>query len=326
MSYQIINGKIYNPKASELNVVYHCNFSCRGCSHFSPISKNYFVEPNQVFNDFSTLAKYYRSKYIKIIGGEPLLHPDLIEIIDAVRSSGISDYIQVVTNGHFLAKIIDKFWQKVDEVCISVYPKKEVNLEHLEEIEYKARLHNVVLEHFYFDNFRESYSQLGTKDTDLVGRIYSTCKIAHTWHSHTIAEGYFYKCPQSLFLPSVINNDILKPNENGIKITDSPQFAQDLIAYLNSTEPLKSCYHCLGSVGKLFAHEQIPRSLWRSPQQYSTEELIDREYLAISQSNPKANNSSSRCRSSLHRIIARTQRVQRTFARRLTRRIYSVRW
>lgn len=321
MSYQIINGKIYNPNACEVNLVYHCNLSCRGCSHLSPIFTNYFVEPLQVFKDFSTLGKYYRSKYIKIIGGEPLLHPNLIEIIDAVRSSGVSEHIQVVTNGHLLAKIIDSFWQKVDEVCISVYPEKEVNLEHLEEIEYKARLHNVVLEYYYFDNFRESYSEVGTKDTELVQRIYTTCKIAHTWHSHTIAEGYFYKCPQSLFLPKVINKNILKDAQDGIKISNSSEFGEELLAYLNATEPLKSCYHCLGSVGKLFPHEQIARSQWRSQQQYSTEELIDREYLAISESNPKANNSSVRYRSSINRIIARTQRVQRTFARRLTRRI-----
>ncbi len=321
MSYQIIDGKIYNPNACELNVVYHCNLSCRGCSHLSPIFTNFFVDPGQVFNDFSILANYYRSKYIKIIGGEPLLHPDLIEIIDAVRSSGVSQYIQVVTNGHLLAKVTDTFWKKVDEVCISLYPEKKVNLQHLEEIEHKARLHNVVLESFDFDDFRESYSEVGTKDTSLVERIYSTCKIAHIWHSHTIAEGYFYKCPQSLFLPRVIKNDILKPNINGIKITDSPQFAHDLLAYLNATEPLKSCYHCLGSVGKLFAHEQIPRSQWRSRQQYSTEELIDRECLASSELDPKADNSPPRSRSSINRIIARTQRVQRTFAKRLARQM-----
>lgn len=321
MSYQIINGKIYNPNACEINAVYHCNLSCRGCSHLSPLMTNYFVEPIQVFNDLSIIAKYYRSRYIKILGGEPLLHPNLIEIINAVRSSGMGEYIQVVTNGHLLPKIIDSFWKKVDEVCISVYPEKEVNPEDIEEIEYKARLHNVVLEYLYFDNFRESYSELGTRDTELVRRIYRTCKIAHTWHSHTIAEGYFYKCPQSLILPRVINNEILNPERNGIQIVDSTKFATDLLTYLNATEPLKSCYNCLGSVGKLFTHEQIPRSQWRSPQQYSTEELIDREYLAISELNPNANTSSFRSRSSINKIIARTQRVQRTFARRLTRQM-----
>ena len=72
-------------------------------------------------------------------------------------------------------------------------------------------------------------------------------------------------------------------------------------------------------MGKLFAHEQIPRSQWRSRQQHPTEEPIDLDYLAISESNPNASNSSYRSRSSFNKIIARTQRVQRTFARRLSR-------
>ena len=120
------------------------------------------------------------------------------------------------------------------------------------------------------------------------------------------------------FLSKKINNEILS-SKNGIQITDSAEFAESLLAYLNSPEALLSCYHCLGSVGKLFAHEQIPRSQWRSRQQHPTEELIDLHYLAISESNPSANNSSYRSRSSLNKIIARTQRFQRTFAKRLNR-------
>ncbi len=96
MSGQIINGKIYNPDACEVNVVYHCNLSCRGCSHLSPIVPNHFVEPLQVFNDLAIVAKYYSSRYIRIIGGEPLLHPDIIQIIDAVRSGCIPFFILFV--------------------------------------------------------------------------------------------------------------------------------------------------------------------------------------------------------------------------------------
>jgi hypothetical protein len=52
------------------------------------------------------------------------------------------------------------------------------------------------------------------------------------------------------------NNNFLKPDADRIRITDSPEFAKDLLPYLESTEPLSSCYYCLGSLGKLFAHEQ----------------------------------------------------------------------
>ena len=80
----------------------------------------------------------------------------------------------------------------------------------------------------------------------------------------------------------------MKPYKDGIKITDSSEFSNDLLAYLNSSDPLSSCYHCLGSVGKLFAHEQQERKTWRLQQQYPTEEIIDMEYLNILEKYPDA--------------------------------------
>lgn len=285
MSYHIINNKIYNPKACEINVVDHCNLSCRACSHLSPTSVKHFEDPDKIFDSCSILGKYYCPKYIKLIGGEPLLHPNLIQVIDAIRRSGISNYIQVVTNGQLLTKMSDLFWQNIDAISISLYPGGEISSDNLKEFTQKARFYNVDFQYFYFDNFRESYSEVGTRDTTLIHRIYSNCKIAHKWRIHTVSQGYFYKCPQSLAIPKSINNDFLKPDADRIRITDSPEFAKDLLAYLESTEPLSSCYYCLGSVGKLFAHEQKSRTTWRSHQQVPTEELIDMEYLAISEKN-----------------------------------------
>ena len=318
MSYRIIENKIFSPKACEINVVDHCNLSCRGCSHLAPTFVKRFEDPNKVFEQCSILAKYYRPKYIKVNGGEPLLHPNLVEVIDAIRSSGISDYIQVATNGQLLAEMPDLFWQKVDSLYVSIYPDKKVNSENLKIFKQKARAYNVSFQHFYFDNFRDSYSEVGTKDTNLVERIYSTCKIAHTWKCHTVSEGYFYKCPRSLFLPKVINNDFLKPYNDGIKITDSPEFAKDLLTYLESTKPLSSCYYCLGNVGKLFAHEQKPHAKWRQQQAAATEELIDMDYLARSEKNPHANTLCVRYRSPIKKMIIKAQHIRANVAR-LTR-------
>lgn len=319
MSYQIIDNKIYTQKACEINIVAHCNLSCRSCSHLSPTFSKYFEAPDNIFDNCSILAKYYRPKYIKLLGGEPLLHPNLIQVLEAVRNSGISNYIQVMTNGLLLAKMSDEFWQKVDEVYVSVYPEKGIDSEDLKIYEQKAKLHNVSFQCFYFDNFRESYSEIGTTDKNLVQQIYSTCKLAHTWRCHTVANGYFYKCPRSLFIPKAINNDILQPNKDGIKIIDSPEFTKDLLAYLESTEPLTSCYHCLGNVGKLFVHEQQSRNTWRMQQQYPTEELVDMQYLACLEKNLQANTSCIRYRSPMKKALAQVKRVHRNLAKQLSR-------
>ena len=320
VAFQIVNNKIHAPTDCELNVVHHCNMSCRGCTHLAPVLEKHFADPNTVFNDFSILGKYYRPKSVKILGGEPLLHPNLLQVIDAVRSSELTNYIHIVTNGQLLAEMPDSFWEKVDEVQISVYPRREISHEHLKIFQQKAKLYSVAFEYFYFDNFRESYSELGTTDTKLVQQIYSTCKMAHLWHCHTVDNGYFYKCPLSLFIPKIINNDMVKLYQDGIKITDSPEFANDLLSYLGSGEPLGSCHHCLGSVGKVFAHEQRKRKEWRLQQQFSTEELIDREYLAILENTPDAKDMCTRYRSPVKNLLVRAQRTQRNFVRRLRTR------
>ncbi len=291
MSYQIINNKIHTPQGCEVNVAYHCNLSCRGCTHLSPIMDKYFAQPDKVFKDLSILGKFFQPKFIKMLGGEPLLHPNINQVIKAVRASGIGGKILVCTNGKLLAKATEEFWEQIDALEISVYPSTELSSNQKKEIRHKAALYNVDFQLTYMDNFRESYSELGSKNKELVERIYRTCKVAHIWRCHTVDNGYFYKCPQSLFIPQVIDSDRLREHQEGIKITDSPEFFNDLLAYLKSREPLSSCYHCLGTAGKLVEHQQKSRKTWRAHQEYTIEEMIDMEYLSLLEKEPDANES-----------------------------------
>src|SRR5215213_3438808 len=203
MAYTIVDGKIQTPEGCELNVVSHCNLACRSCSHLAPVMSKSFVDVDSVFRDFSTLAKYFRPQYVKILGGEPLLHSNLLDIIDAIRRSGICEHIQVCTNGILLPRMLPPFWTKVNEIHMSIYPGKELNAEQLTYVRQQAQDYNVDLKLFYFDHFRESYSEIGTSDEQLVQRIYRTCQIAHVWRCHTVFNGYLFKCPQSIYIPQV---------------------------------------------------------------------------------------------------------------------------
>lgn len=280
MSCVVEDGIIYS-ETCELNVVHHCNLSCRGCSHLSPVSKKHYMNPAKALEDLSILAKYYRAEHVRLLGGEPLLHRNLLDVVDAARRSGISNRVHISTNGVLLWKMTDDFWRAVDEVHVSMYPSQEMTTDQLEWCQHKAQLHNVDLKLLYFDRFRESYSELGTYDELLVQRIYNTCMIAHQWHCYNVQGGYFYKCPQSLFIPKVLDDALRPPTVDGIKIVDSPTFGRDLLAYLESSRPLSSCYYCLGSVGRLFPSEQVSRRTWRELQQHATEELVDWAYLTI---------------------------------------------
>jgi hypothetical protein len=181
-----------------------------------------------------------------------------------------------------------QFWEKVDSIEVSVYPGNELNDENLKLLRHTAKTYNVNVQLFYYGHFRESYSEVGTKNDHLVRRIYKTCQIAHIWRCHTVFNGHFFRCPQSVFMPRVMSSDPEEVYKDGLEIVDSPDFGTRLLAYLESTHPLTACYHCLGSAGKLFDHEQQARRGWRARQQYSTEALLDEERLTALEWDPLA--------------------------------------
>jgi hypothetical protein len=151
-----------------------------------------------------------------------------------------------------------------------------------------ADRHGVRLRLKYFHYFRESYSESGTRDVTLVERIYRTCQMANVWRCNTVLNGYLYRCPQSAFLLSIIHQPGSQADPpDGLKITDSQDFAQQLLAFLESPEPLRACGNCLGSVGRLFGHTQMSRPLWRAQQQDHTEELVDWEHLDTLERHPE---------------------------------------
>lgn len=96
----------------ELNIVDHCNISCLGCSHFSPIAEKRVSPVEEVKNDLCRMSELTNQNVdeIHILGGEPLLHPDLLEILTVSRESFPNSVISLITNGVLLLKQDDSFW------------------------------------------------------------------------------------------------------------------------------------------------------------------------------------------------------------------------
>ncbi len=276
--YRVESDGLVHNEAIEINAVHGCNLTCRGCSHQSPLlSPRSIADPAATHRSLSDLATVYRADRVRILGGEPLLHPDLLGLVAAVRESGIAERLRLVTNGVLLDRASPDLWAALDEMYISIYPGYEPSDESLAGWQQLAGEHDVELRTRQYDNFRESYSEQGTTDRDLVRRIYRSCLIAHVWRCHNVVDGVFYKCPQSHFLSAAAGD----PAANGIPITRDAEFPDQLLGYLNDMEPLDSCGKCLGAVGKRFPHEQIHRRQWRVPQDRPTEELVDREFLTV---------------------------------------------
>jgi sulfatase maturation enzyme AslB (radical SAM superfamily) len=277
---RIVDGKIIPQYACQAEIVGHCNLSCRDCNHLSPIAGKGYADPERLYQDFSILAKVYQPQLVYLAGGEPLLNPRITEAVRAVRASGISDRMRILTNGVLLPRMKDEFWESIDDLEISVYPGFEIEAKLIETYKRKAREFNVRLELYYYSEFRRTFSITGTQDSALVKRIYGACKAAHIWGCHYLHNGYVYKCPQSAFLPRMLGLTGEAATRDGIKLRDAPEFRNELYAYLTSPEPLQGCNHCLATTGVQRPHTQVRPREWVSDQEGEMESMVDYEELA----------------------------------------------
>ncbi|RLV10154.1 hypothetical protein CTZ27_02685 [Streptomyces griseocarneus] len=275
--------RVYNPRGCEVNAVLHCNLRCRSCSHLSPIMPPWFADPERVRRDLSRLARSYHCEFVKILGGEPLLHPRLTEIIRVIRESSIAKRIVICTNGSLLHSARSEVWSMVDEIEISVYPSNVIPNDRLDDFRRRAREHGTDLSVRLSPVFRESYSEMGTEDGNLIDQIFRTCQIAHVWRCHTVHEGYFYPCPQSYFIHRLRHANP-EDSGDGLEIRDE-DFADDLRRHIDSATGPSACRWCLGSVGRRFAHEQVSRRQWAELAKEPTEALLDRQLLTELENN-----------------------------------------
>src|ERR1700689_3934284 len=77
--------------------VRRCNLACTYCNEFDDFSKP--VETEEMFRRIDKLGALGTS-IVTISGGEPLLHPDLDEVIRRIRANGM--IAGLITNGYLL--------------------------------------------------------------------------------------------------------------------------------------------------------------------------------------------------------------------------------
>lgn len=110
----------------------HCNLNCRGCDNFSPLAPDTFTETEAFEADCRRMAQLMgtrnRIKEIQLLGGEPLLHPQVTRFMDIARSCFPHTPINLVSNGLLLPKEDERFWEccrRNDvQIIVTKYPIK----------------------------------------------------------------------------------------------------------------------------------------------------------------------------------------------------------
>ena len=91
----------------------HCNLNCCGCDHFSPLAEQELTALDEYRKDMERMGVIFNHECdeIGLLGGEPLLHPDVIEFLKIARDNFSHGIIKIITNGILLPQMSDDFWQ-----------------------------------------------------------------------------------------------------------------------------------------------------------------------------------------------------------------------
>ena len=137
-SYKLLR-KLLDKKSYSLDIplTSHCNLKCFGCLHFSPIADSSFADITTLEKDLKKIEKVTTFFHVvNLIGGEPLLNPQLDIIFPIIRKTFKKNTIRLITNGVLLNKMPDKFWESARNnditIALSLYPV--LNGQELEQI------------------------------------------------------------------------------------------------------------------------------------------------------------------------------------------------
>lgn len=107
----------------EVPITEECNLNCKGCLFTCNLSGNIgHVSFEQVKKDADRMCQlFYDVPWIRILGGEPLMHPDIIEILDGYREKFPDSEIDVCTNGLLIPKMKEEFWECMKKNNITIH-------------------------------------------------------------------------------------------------------------------------------------------------------------------------------------------------------------
>lgn len=208
------------------------------------------------------VKSHFRPNLFKICGGEPTLHPQIDQILQIIKQSGVSDILKIITNGLLLFKMSDTFWQLIDQLTISNYVSAPIRPKLLEAVKEKAKHFDVMLNIKYVEQFNEIFVEDAITDKERTQNIYNDCWMRHV--CLIIRNGYFHKCTRSSYMdknlqlvekPIAVGSSTFSFTD-GIALND-PLFKEKALHYLNSSAPLNSCQHCLGVSGNLRPNIQL---------------------------------------------------------------------
>lgn len=237
---------------TDFNFVYHladhCNLNCKGCDHFSPIAEEYCVSAEKMEKEFARLGSIMNDKCIKIglMGGEPLLNPDINKCLVIARKYFTKARIRVVSNGLILDKMPKDFWKACHENNVEVeYTKYPLKTDY-ETAENNARQYDVKCTAYGNTGF--VVKSLSKVPFDLSGNQDIKHSFLNCWHANDciqLKDGKIFTCTVAAnahVFAEKYDIDIKVCEDDYIDIWEEGLTAEKILKKIAS--PIPFCRYC----------------------------------------------------------------------------------
>ena len=242
----------------EFHVAEHCNLSCKSCNHFSSLAEKKFADPRAFAKDVKRLAELSNKKIKRfcLLGGEPLLHPQINEFMKICRENLADTRVAILTNGILLTSMPEEFWHACHDYNIVVnVTKYPINLD-FGKNEELAKQYDVEFE--YFTSSAEIVKTSDHYPLDLSGKqnakkCFKNCQLAN--HCIFLKNGKLYTCaiaPNIEHFNKFFGKNLALENKDGIDIYKAKSEKQ-ILTFL--AKPIPFCKYC-NVQGRVFGKNQ----------------------------------------------------------------------
>lgn len=251
---KILPQQIIN--AISIPLVEHCNLNCKSCDHFAPLAKKSFACVEQFEEDikkFATLSKQ-KLNILKLMGGEPLLHPKIKDFMKISRQYLPHTKIQIVSNGILLMKQKEDFWQACQQFQISISLTKYPIPIQYDEMEQLSKDYGVGFEYF---NQSSSVKTVYHLPLDVHGAQSPMTNFLYCFHANncvTIKNGRLYTCtvaPNIEHFNVYFNLEFEENEKDYIKLSEAESI-DEILKFL--ANPIPFCKYC-NVKNRTFGHE-----------------------------------------------------------------------
>ncbi len=222
-----------------------CTLKCKDCGALIPyFNEQHDYNKELIINSIKRLAEAVDAiQTIDLVGGEPFLYNDLLEVCKEVAKIKNVERIQLVTNGTFIPKDLEKLKKYVTFIRISDYGELSVKKEELAE---KCRDIGICIEKTEENVLWVDYGEIEkhNRTESELQSIFKNCYHSKNWN--TVVNGEYHFCARS-GIGSVLGK-VPKLKQDYVDLLDYTlsieELRDKLKNFLEDTKMITACDYC----------------------------------------------------------------------------------